>query len=1243
MITNSNLYAERIFSEHPLALWPLDENITYLQLFSDSRQDLGDSGNWTLTNLTESLPVSYSNTPIGSSPSSRFTLTSSASYSSNIVSSFTLNSSSDFNDSRSTACFSTHVYQGSVFIESFEIGVIYDGVEYYSQYIFESDVGWHKIFHTFDLPSNKNLTFFIRTNYSDVGSLSDFVTQFNGVSLGQWSEQFNASNLGFNYQDFPANLEHLLTSGSAYSSVVLDSYGTDTDMNGYYLLKNNKIYAENAGIPMVFGSNHTTRIIEAPDGNPSIMFPGNGFLNDSGKYNNYTLEAWIRLDNVSADPIKIIGPIESTDGVYVEEGFISIKIGFYVKSYFVGKWYRPMLVHFKYSEIEASLLINGEQVITMPFDLDNITFPSKSSSASLEQDWIGVYGNDLISPFEIDCISIVPYLIPLEMAKRRFVYGQGVPEINRSNDTFLTNSTLFDYSFADYASNILYPDVTPWRSGYANNLDTTSTYMTTPGYNLPDVQLKRNSRFLSTLQWFQENKTANDENPDQFTYFLMKPLFERERSRLWSEVYNSGATDWQNVSASTWYDSTHEFFVNEDIFYSDITVYYDSLNILTDRLASVVGVFKSPESSVISQTLLLFKNKTTGATIDISLNINLLSYIYTSPAGVQTVLKNEVVEDNEYFVAGINLSDIESSKYSIIGNFFSVLDSISLNIGGYFENSFAGKIFAIHFNNSFFHKKDMNDFFSNGFVDQTFETQNVAGELIEYTANYSLLPVEQDNIVSLDIGVAGYWEDIQPLSFFGKYVNDRYGDSYYDLDMLQFNIDAPKRSELDEALTQYLTYGALDLLYARYSDLSNIILTGYANYTELANEGAIEVAQGRFDTNVLTYLSFQRYVDVGKKPYSDFTNVEDVSYNNVVSFDSSAYLNTKYEIVDNTIIFPPKTPDFKDYYLGIHLEIKVRGINKKKLLLRRMELASLAFDDSSAYAVGTKYSNSVYPFARTKYLFDYKQKNPFTIYKDSSPYLYLTEYSGIYVNPFESDYTRGVLVPLNKNKEDLYSVGGLQFWSRYPLNVFPETPFIVAKIKTETTDIDFYLQPESGGKRAFLKSYSYLTGQEVETMSFFQDGIEVKNPIFYPRQWSAVNISFLDPINSDNFTGKLELYSGLVFNNIVEYNYTEPLLDTSKTVYKTWFQVYTDETENNAINYWQDILIPEGEVSETSWRLATASLVANQRTINGEVEYNSQVGLSVSVTEDISSLNIYSNGSDLFTDVKWKTFESSPV
>ena len=1221
MITNSNLYAEKIFSEHPLALWPLDDNITFLQLFSDSRQNLGNEASWILTNLTETEPSDYPDTPVPSSNSSSFVKSSSASDSSTITSSFTLNSSADFNNSRGTACFSAHAYGVSVFIKSFEIGVIYNGVEYFSEYKLESKFRWQKISHTFDLPLNSNITFFIRTIYLDLPvPLFEFKTQFNGVSLGQWSENYSTLNSGFNEEDFPDNLHHLLNSGSAYTSVVLDSYGTNTEMNGHYLIKNNKIFAENFGIPIVFGSNHTTRVVEAPDSNPSIIFPGNGFLNASGKYNNYTLEAWVRMDNVSANPIRIIGPVMSNDGIYVEEGFITIKIGFYSKSYFVGKWYRPMLIHFKYSETEAVLLINGEQVITMPFDLNNVTFLEKYSSELLEQDWIGVYGSSLIYPFEIDCISIVPYLIPLEMAKRRFVYGQGVPEVNRSSDTFLTNSTLFDYSFADYASNILYPDVTPWRSGYANNLDTTSTYMTTPNYSLPDLQLKRNSRFLSTLEWSQENKTVNDEDPDEFTYLLMKPFSE-------------------NIAASATFSE-----VEQDIFYSDPTIYYDSLNILTDRLASVVGVFKSPESSANLQTLFLFKNKTTGATINISLNINSLIYLYTSPAGIQTSLKNETIENDEYFVAGINLSDIESSKYSIIGNFFSNLDSISLNVGGYFENFFAGKIFAIHFNNGFFFEKDLNDFFENGFINQVSESENVYERLIDYTANYSLIPIEEENVVTLDIGVAGYWEDIQPLSFFGKYITNSKNEPYYDLDMLQFNIDSPKRRMDQHRYVKLppgpkaITYEDIQNIYKHNDDISNVVLGGYEIYGETKMDGEI------IDTNIISYISFQKYTNAGKKPYKDFTNTATLSSNNVVSFDVSEYENTRYPVVDNTIIFPPKIPDFKEYYLGIHLEITVRGINKKNMSLKRMEIASLAFDDKSPYEIGTKYANSVYPFSREKYLFDYKQKNPITIYKDSSPYLYLTEYSGIYANIFDSNYVRGAIVPLNKNKEDEYYINGFQFWSRSPLKIFPSTPFVIAKIKTENSDIDLYLEPLDGGNRAFLKSYDYSTGEELQGLEFYQDGEKVNYPVIYPRKWSSVALGFLEPITCDNFTGRLELYSGIVFNNIVEYNFANFLLNTSKRIEKKWFQVYIDDSSDPfAVNSWQNAYDEVGELSESSWKVSTYKLVPDQRTIDGEYEYNSQLGISVSVTEDLSSLSIYSNGSDIFTDVEWKTFESSPV
>ena len=1219
MVTNSNLYAEKIFSEHPLALWPLDDNITFLQLFSDSRQDLGNQANWTLTDLTETEVSDYSDTPFPSSNSSSFTKSSSATNSSTIASSFTLNSSADFSNSRGTACFSTHVHAVSVFIKSFEIGVIYDGVEYFSEYKLKSASSWQKISHTFDLPLNSNITFFIRTIYLDLPvPLFEFKTQFNGVSLGQWSENYSNINSGFNEQDFPDNLHHLLTSASAYTSVTLDSYGTNTEMNGYYLIKNNKIFAENFGIPMVFGSNHTTRVVEAPDNNPSIIFPGSGFLNDSGKYNNYTLEAWVRMDNVSANPIRIIGPVQSNDGIYVEEGFITIKIGYYSKSYFVGKWYRPMLIHFKYSETEAVLLINGEQVITMPFDLNSVTLLDKYSPELLDQDWIGVYGSSLIYPFEIDCISITPYLLPLEIAKRRFVYGQGVAEINNSTEILSTKSTFFDYSFSGYSTNVLYPDLTSWRSGYANNLDTTSTYMTTPDYDLPEIQLKRNSKLILTDKWFEENKNVNDNDLEDYAYFLMKPFSE-------------------NIAASATFSE-----VEQDIFNSDPTIYYDSLKVISDRLSSICGVFKSPVTQTSNQKIIVFKNKTNNEQIDVTLSLGSLTYNHTSSSGTSTVLKTETIQANEYFVAGVSLDEIQSKKHSVIGNFFSSLEAISLNVGGYFESSFLGKIFGIHFNNQFFFEKDLSAFFENGFINQVSESQNVYERLIDYTANYSLIPIEEENVVTLDIGVAGYWEDIQPLSFFGKYITNSQNELYYDLDMLQFNIDSPKRRMDQHRYVKLppgpkaITYGDFEKIYKYNEDISNVVLGGYEIYGETKMDGEI------IDANIISYISFQKYTDAGKKPYKDFTNTATLSSNNVVSFDISEYENTRYPVVDNTIIFPPKLPDFKEYYLGIHLELTVRGINKKKMSLKRMEVSSLAFDDQSPYEIGTKYANSVFPFSREKYLFNYKEKNPITIYKDSSPYLYLTEYSGIYANIFDSDYVRGAIVPINKTKEDEYYVNGFQFWSRSPLKIFPTTPFVIAKIKTETSDVDLYLEPLDGGNRAFLKSYDYSTGEELQDLQFYQDGEKVNYPVLYPRQWSSVTLGFLNPITCDNFTGRLELYSGLVFNNIIEYKFANFLLNTSKRIEKKWFQVYINDSADPAeINSWQDAYDGEVGSSGASWKGSTYKSVPDQRTIDGEYEYNSQLGISVSVTDDISSLSVYSNGSDVFTDVKWKTFEVS--
>jgi hypothetical protein len=131
----------------------------------------------------------------------------------------------------------------------------------------------------------------------------------------------------------------LPSSGSAGISIVTaDSYGISESYNGYYIIDNKKMLATNSNLPMVFGSSNITNIRPpVSPGMPSIVIPGKGFLNSTGKYLEMTAEFWLRVYTQSTNPIRIFGPINSEDGLYVEEEFLTLRIGKYTKSYFIGK------------------------------------------------------------------------------------------------------------------------------------------------------------------------------------------------------------------------------------------------------------------------------------------------------------------------------------------------------------------------------------------------------------------------------------------------------------------------------------------------------------------------------------------------------------------------------------------------------------------------------------------------------------------------------------------------------------------------------------------------------------------------------------------------------------------------------------------------------------------------------------------------------------------------------------------
>jgi len=72
-----------------------------------------------------------------------------------------------------------------------------------------------------------------------------------------------------------------------------------------------------------------------------------------------------------------------------------------------------------------------KQVTTILLDTMSIDFPTKYNESSQDQDWIGFYAYNNVSPINIDCVSIFPYRVDIEEAKIRFIWGQSVdsPEV----------------------------------------------------------------------------------------------------------------------------------------------------------------------------------------------------------------------------------------------------------------------------------------------------------------------------------------------------------------------------------------------------------------------------------------------------------------------------------------------------------------------------------------------------------------------------------------------------------------------------------------------------------------------------------------------------------------------------------------------------------------------------------------------------------------------------------------------
>jgi len=1191
--TLSNLYVEKASSEHPIAMWMLNEKVDYISHIEESSRPIELFANWDIVN-GEAISQSSveARAPFLNSATSKILGTVPENFddaqddTSNII----LTGKFDFADNFTPELFNfsigLYVYLETALANTFSIGYKYtlngQTVEvlstknttsrYVNNWIFASD--------TFDLPpaGATNVRLLIKLNVSEGAGNGAYDFLINGLSVGQRSEDYNKTSFGIKTNPIPASI----ALPTDLRSLPAFPYGASGE-KAYYLSTDNLLSAKNFGIPLVFGSNNVTQIVKNVKNNinyPSLIFPGYGFLNERGKYNPYTIEMWIRVNSESTEARRIFGPIASDDGLYVDGAFLTLKIGKLVGSHFVGDWFRPMLVHIRVIDKSAVLILNGEEVISLSIDQENLTLPSEFNNVGQSKDWLGFYAYEDVNPIDVDTFSIYSYSMPTVLAKRRWVWGQAVTAPEQTNSPLNAITAFNDYAFANYTSNYNYPDFANWKQAYFSNVNAESKALTLPQYPLPSFRLGTRS----SEELFEDIKQITSNNSDQ--------------DDLLGKTY---ITLFPNL---TW---------DSDLDH----IYFSKFGILNEQVQTFYGVFKT-DGTETNKTLIKVVNKNNGNNISISINNNNVSY-RINVAGTTQLIKTVEINPNEKFSVGLNINKLFQSRDTNISRFFTDQSSLEMYVAGDGVSKFKGKIYKVGFDAPYNSRKTLWMYDDDGVIvphvkynitgsvaaDQkvTFTTSathnyligdkvnikatnsnlnlneqevvsltentftiansstNVYGAgtvvtdsaniLHKHTANYTLTAIRKYGLFFPDIAVAGYWEDYMPLTYFGKSITNYDLSSNYELDMIQYNQDFPEPPksattiEISEWKYEDLFKEYSEPVLLTYEDLNNDFYTGWRNYKEMSENSVRTNFYETRDSNLRSYVSFQKVKDGANRSLADFHSFAKPLTSGIID-PSELSLNweeTAFETTTGTIIYPPRTSytnnsniDFNKYAIVYHLDFKSEGILHQPLRFKELQLASQVYESTDFTPVGSRFGIPVYYYSKSGIYFDLKAKNPVATYKKSTPYLYLDRHSGWKIKgEFKIDVDRGIAIPINLPAASDIEVSSIQLWIRFSEEEFPEEAVIIFSIDHNDGIYDFFVQADGSRKRGSIFAVDRTTSEVIETIEYYINGESVNRPYIGQKEWSMLGLQFGKLLNFNNRTGLINLNGPLTYNN-VSYN-----------------------------------------------------------------------------------------------------------
>jgi hypothetical protein len=1081
----SNLYAEKIFSEHPIALWALDDKNDYISLISENQRKFFNSSFWTVSSNATALQENVSSEPFVESSTTKVTATGPETE-------VTLTSADikrfvDLDSYQKTFSVGLYLYDITGSINSISIGYQYGAGPTQALKSFETSVPnkWVFVSETFPfdslVASTENIKIVVKVSYSILPATTNYEFLLNGLTLGQWSENFNSKSLGTSLINIPSNIAVTATKG-----LEARAYGLQ-DLSGYYLSNGTKMLAKNSGVPLVFGASNTTTLLPL-ENFPSLIIPGCGFLNKSGQYKTQTVEMWMRINSDTFMSKRIFGPIASEDGLYVDGPFLTLKIGNSSSSHFVGEWFRPMLIHIRIIDGSASLLVNGDEVLTMSFSTPDLNLPDLQDANGKSQDWLGFYSYEDIFPIELDCVAIYAYAVPAVVAKRRFAYGQAVEFPEKINSAYKGTSVFVDYSFANYANNYAYPEIGNWNQGVSNNLVVDDYSLSTPEY--PQLTPIFNNK--TAEQFYADNDLVS--TPEDPTGIRLRPN-------------------------SSW-DSSNGY------------LFYSNINFLKDGLKALYGTFELTNQAATDQVLFEIVDSLNGDYLSVVANNGAVIYkVKLGSSPVETLLS----ESSRYvleqpFTVGFNINSLVSN-FGSLALFFGNLDRLELYVGGKkaFTNTFLGDIFDFSFCNAIAAYQIKELFGTNGLVDPDYTSLNMSTKKEQgYRPSYELLS-------TLSYKTSSSWQDYIPLSYFAKNVTDVNGDQYYDLDFIQFNLSYPKNQKF------------IDIEDKLYYDTSDSLLK--------------------------TYVTFQTLQSGANTPIESFVNTQPLSEFNVIN-PGDEWINTKYEVLDNTVIYIPKNIDFSSVAIVTHMIFDVENTSTRKIIIKNLQYSSQSFNQVTPTEIGTRFGKKIYPYKNSGLYYNYKNPSPFLIYKGNTPYLYLTKKSGLRVLEDGADERSGLSLAINENLSSDYKIIAAQFSMLYDKAFFADSSTPIFEIESKDLYLKFYLRSsQPDGLQAQIFAVNAKTGQEVKDVVYYINGSVSLLPTININEWLMLGISFPTPLSFRSYLGAVRLTGPVLINNISYYESTN-LQEIQSSVNRPWSQVLAQNESTNYIwNFWNENFI----------------------------------------------------------------------